>query len=91
MISATIHVDGIAYGGTDFDALEGEDKAASPAFRNSFHQYQSGIGRDALKWGGEPYAIQSARNLTSHIARIMTRLADGTLKAKTITIEIKEA
>jgi hypothetical protein len=86
MISATIHVDSIAYGG--IDDTGGEDVTPSPAFRNGFHQYGASRGRDTLKWGGEPYVIWSARNLASHVERIMTRLADGTLKAKTITIEV---
>jgi len=90
VLSATIHVDGIAYGGVDYDNLDGEDITASPAFRNGFHQYGANRGRDALKWGGEPHVMWGSRTLASHIERIMTRLADGTLKAKTITIELAE-
>ena len=84
MLSFHIYADGRAYGGID---PEGED-TQPPGLANGFHNYGHSIGRDALLWGGEPYLIQSAINLQSHMARIMARLRDGTLTAKMITIEV---
>lgn len=86
LLTATIHVDGIAYGGIDPDGRD--DTQLSPAFRNGFHQHGSGLGRDALKWGGEPYVIVSPRNLRGHLDRIMARIEDGSLSAGVITIQL---
>jgi hypothetical protein len=78
----TIHVDGVAYGGIDPD---GEDSAQDAGLGTSFHNYNSG-GRDALKWGGEPYVIEANINVKSHLDRILARMRDGTLDAQEIVI-----
>ena len=86
MLRATIHVDGRAYAGTDPD---GEDeRTQSPAFRNGFHDTGSRRGRDVLLFGGEPALIEGVLNLRSHVERILTRLQDGTLEARTVVIEM---
>ena len=78
----TIHVDGMAYSGIDYDA---EDSAQGVGLGTSFHNYNSG-GRDVLYWGGQPYVIESNINLKSHLDRILARMRDGTLDATEIVI-----
>ena len=89
MLIATIYVDDQVYGGIDYNASD--DTNPSPAFRAGFHNYNHHGGRDVLMWGGEPKLVEGRRNLSSRLARILDRIDDGTLTAKTIRIELAES
>ncbi len=77
----TIYVSGVAYGGIDYEG--GED--ARPEMGVGFH-HAPGMGRDALKWGGEPYVIDGITNLKGHVGRILDRMRDGTIAEGEIVI-----
>jgi len=86
MITATIYVDDRPFSGIDYEAED--NTQPPPAFRPGFHNYNWGGGRDVLKFGGEPYKIESRRNLQSYLDRIMSRIDDGTIKGKVVRIEL---
>ena len=44
--------------------------------------------RDTFIWDGEPKELAGRRNLTSHLERILDRIDDGRLSAKSIRIEL---
>ncbi len=72
----TITIDGRAYGG-ESDAVEDQGGALAQTFR----QEQAG-----LRLGGAPLVIVGRRNLSSHVDRIVRRMADGRLDADEIVI-----
>lgn len=88
MIHATLYVDGRAYAGIDADAEGGT--TPGPAFRPGWHYHDSTMGRDVLRWGGEPERIVGLRNLKSVLARVMGQVQDGLLGAREIRIVLEE-
>ena len=86
MLKATIYLDDVVFSGIDPDA---EDLTnPSPAFRNGFHNYNHGGGRDVLAWGDEPKLVRSHIMLMSYLKQIIDRMRDGTLATGTLRIEI---
>lgn len=88
MLKATIYLDDVVFSGIDLDGVD--NTTPSPAFRSGFHCYGAGQGRDVLMWGGESFLIESRRNISSYLKRILDRIDDGTLPAGTIRIEFED-
>jgi hypothetical protein len=88
MIRATIYVDGEPYSGIDPDGA-GPTPPGAGAFGNGFHNAYSNAGSDVLLFGGEPYVIETGRNLASHMTRILDRVSDGRFQARRIEIRIE--
>ena len=87
-MKAMIYLDDVVFSGIDYEA---EDLTnPSPAFRNGFHNYNHGGGRDVLAWGGEPKLVRSHVMLTSYLNQIIDRMRDGTLHTGTLRIEIED-
>lgn len=84
MNTYTIHVDGVAYGGIDYAALDD-----TPIAGTGREWHSKPMGRDVLLWGGEPYSIGDPISLKSHVDRILARIRDGSLKAKEIVIRVE--
>lgn len=78
-----IYVDGIAYGGVDYDA--GEE--ARPQMTKGWEGGSAPRTRDVLLWGGKPHVIQSHINLKGDLERILERIRDGSIDGQRIVIE----
>lgn len=50
----------------------------------------SGMNYGATTWGAEPKLIESRRNISNYLERIIDRIDDGRLQPGTLRIEIED-
>ena len=86
MLTFTIHIDGVPYGGEDLD----NELPSRPGFSNGWENRNPALGRNGLLLGGEAYRIQSVTNLKGHLGRITDALKDKSLVATKIEIEVSD-